>query len=179
MFVILATCRRNKAVTGFKGLRPGLFLPHRLFGLHARQRRPQRRRRGRFHLRRARLPIFYSPRPLLRSSRLPDSASDRPAARNTTRLSSINRPTKPHPNQRIANVILQPCMSPRVSITRMGVDSMRSWFQIRRKLVIVGDGQLSAIVQRPRSKPKLQPQVLAARLRYCVRLLLESSPKNM
>ena len=57
----------------------------------------------------------------------------------------------------------------------MVVDQISSltWSQIRKELVIVGDGQLSTIAQRLWSNQQLQ--VLVERLRYYVRLPFANS----
>lgn len=68
-------------------------------------------------------PLFYSLRPPSHPPNAQNSTLGRSTAHNSTQLCSVNRRTKPLPNQRTVNAILQPCMSTRVKIPRMAVDS--------------------------------------------------------
>jgi len=104
VFVILATCRRNRAVTGFRGFRLTYFL--HTASLAFTFDNDGNDDGGCFQLRRANLPLFYSPRPFFHSSRRPVLIPSHSAAHDVTRLWSVNRPTQLLPNRRIADVIL-------------------------------------------------------------------------
>ena len=161
-------------MTGFQRTPTGVFLAHLPFGLHVRQRRRQRRRPGCFQLKRAKPPLILFFAPSLNAP-----TPDRSTARSTTRLCSVNRHTKPLPNQHIANVILQPRMSTRARIPHTAVDSTCSRLvsdskkacHCRRRSAVRDHSE------RPRSEQQLQ--VHAARPRYCAHLPLGSFPKNM
>jgi len=71
-------------------------------------------------------PLFDSLRPPSHPSNAQKSTPGRSTAHNSTQLCSVNRRTKPLPNQRIVNAILQPCMSTKVKIPRIEVDSICS-----------------------------------------------------
>jgi len=71
-------------------------------------------------------PLFYSLRPPSRPPNAQNSTPGRSTAHNSTQLCSVNRRSKLLPNQCIVNAILQPCMSTRVEIARMAVDSICS-----------------------------------------------------